>query len=271
MTNKDLYLIGSVHVDLKGPKRLEGILKWLSPDIIALEFHKESEPLIEQRKSMNSEEEKIKIDNFLKEVGISPTQEERRTMLEVERDIRSVIGYEFTVCRDYTHANPNSRLEYIDIPLSENVIQEFGKWYNTAIESMPPEIVQKPELRKSFLETLSRGKKDYLRQFMKEVDNIYQDKFHKVCKAAELMRDPKILEEEFIRNNKIPPNAVCAIKHMFDPKRDEFMANRIKELYNNGLHRLVAVTGLMHLPGIKSRILKLKPRVMTLADFYTPE
>jgi hypothetical protein len=263
MTNKNLYLIGTAHIDLKGPQRLERLLKRISPDIVALEFHKDRESLIEERKSVSPEVEEKETDDVLREVGLSLTPKQRKTMLVSGREITSVMGYEFTVCRDYAHANPKSRLEYIDISIFENGVNEFKEGYIAAMKGTLAAIAQEPELREPFLKTLSRGKKAFLQQSMDCVDSLYKNA-EMMDELAEFLRDPETFE---VMKEQMPQNAIQALEQIYNPQRDVAMANRINELYNSGLHRLVAVTGLIHIPGLKSRILELDPTTMTLADY----
>jgi len=263
MTNENLYLIGTAHIDLAGPRRLEGLLKRLSPDIVALEFHKDREFAIEERKKASPEEEERETDKVLQEVGLNLTSEQRRTMLEGGRDISAVRGYEHTVSKAYTDANPKSRLEYIDISLFENGVEEFKQGYIAAIKGMLAQIAQEPELREPFFEMLDKGKKGFLEQLMAGVAAIYENA-EMIGELAEVLRDPETYEA---MKGQLPPNAIQALEQIYNPKRDEAMANRINELYNSGNHRLVAVTGLIHTPGLKSRILDLNPTVMTLVDY----
>lgn len=263
MTNKNLYLIGTVHTDLEGPRRLEGLLKDISPDIIALEFHKDRESLIEQRKSITPEEEEKETDNVLREIGLSLTPKQRKVMLEGGRDICSVMGYEFHVSKAYTSENPKSRLEYIDISIFENGVQEFKGGYIMAMKVMLAATAQKPELRKSFLKMLSKGKKAFLKQSIERANMFYKDT-ERIEELAELMRCPETFET---MKEQMPANAVQALKQICNPQRDEAMANRVNKLYNGSSHRLVILTGLLHAPGLKSRILDLDPTIMTLADY----
>ena len=263
MTNENLYLVGTAHIDLAGPKRLEGLLNCLSPDIVALEFHKDREFAIEERKKVSPEEEERETDKVLQEVGLNLTIEQRRTMLEGGRDISAVMGYEHKVSKAYTDANPKSRLEYIDISIFENGIEEFRQGYIAAMKGVLTQVAQEPELRKPFFEMLDKGKKGFLEQSMAGVVAIYENA-EMMGELAEVLRDPETYEA---MKGQLPPNAIQALEQIYNPKRDDAMANKINELYNSGNHRLVAVTGLMHTPGLKSRIADLNPTIMTLADY----
>lgn len=263
MTNKNLYLIGTVHIDLKGPQRLEGLLKLIGPDTVALEFHKDREHLIEKRKKVNPEVEDRETDDVLREVGLPLTPKQRKTMFEGGREITSVMGYEFTVCRDYTRANPKSKLKYIDISIFENGVKEFKEGYIAAMKGMLAAIAQEPKLREPFLKTLSKGKKAFLQQSMEGVETLYKNA-EIMGELVGFLRDPETFEA---MKEQIPQNAIQALEQIYNPRRDAAMANRINKLYNGGSRRLVAVTGIIHIPGLKSRTLELDPTIMTLADY----
>ncbi len=263
MANKNLYLIGTAHIDLKGPQRLEGLLKRISPDIVALEFHRDREFLIEKRKSVSPEVEEKETDDVLREVGLNLTPKQRKTMLEGGREITSIMGYEFTVCRDYVHANPKLKLKYIDISIFENGVKEFKEGYTVAMKGMLAAIAQEPELREPFLKTLSKGKKAFLQQSMENVDAIYKNA-EMMGELAEFLRDPETFEA---MKEQMPQNAAQALKQIYNPKRDKAMAHKVNQLYHRGSNKLAVIVGLLHVPGIKSRMLELEPTVMTLADY----
>lgn len=261
MTNKNLYLIGTVHTDIEGPRRLEGLLRDISPDIIALEFHKDREDLTNLRKS--SEEEERETDQVLNEIGLILTPEQRSTFLEGGRIISSVMGYELRTCRKYTQENPKTRLKFIDLSIFKNGKQEFIDGYTAALKGMLGQIAQTPELREPFLEILDKGKDRFIQVSQEGFDMLYKNA-EMMEEVAELLRDPETFE---MYKERLPANAVQALEQIYDPKRDKFMANRAKQLYNNGSHKLATVVGLFHVPGLKSGILDLEPTSMTLADY----
>ena len=69
MGNRDLYLVGTVHIDLDGRERLDTLLDRLSPSVVALEFHKDREDILLLRKS--PEEEKREINAMIDESGLN--------------------------------------------------------------------------------------------------------------------------------------------------------------------------------------------------------
>ncbi len=263
MSNENLYLIGTVHIDLDGPKRLEGLLTQISPDLIALEFHKDREALVQERKNINPKEEERQTDEILAEAGLSLTPEQRRVILDGGRDMNSVIGYEFNVSKAYTDANPKSKLEYIDISLFENGVQEFKDGCIGAMKRTFATIAQEPEARELFLGMLSKGKDGLLQQTRDSVEMIYKNA-GMVEELAEFLRDPETVE---MMREQLPPQEFENINQACNPNRDEVMAGRVRELYGDGNQRVAAVTGLLYVHGLKSRILDLEPTVMTLTGY----
>jgi len=263
MTNENLYLIGTNHIDLDGPKRLEGLLRQISPDVVALEFHKDNEAMMEQIKSVDPEEEEKKIEELFTEAGLSVTPKQKKTMLEGTMAIRDVTGYEVTTSKAYTDANPNSRWEYIDISFFDKGIQEFRGGCTEAMKSTFAAKVQEPEFREQLLETLSKGKDNYLQKIRARIEMTYKNAIM-MEELAKPLRDPETFEA---MKEQMPPQAVEAMKQLFHPKRDEAMASRIRELYGDGNQIVAVITGMLHIPGLKSRILDLDPTTMTLADY----
>ncbi len=64
----------------------------------------------------------------------------------------------------------------------------------------------------------------------------------------------------------MPPQAVQVLEQIYNPKRDEAMGTRVRELYD-GNSRLVAVVGLAHLEALKIKVRDLEPIAMTLAGY----
>lgn len=261
--NKYICLIGTIHTDLEGPRRLEGILKRISPDIIALELSKDAEDLVELKNKMTSEEEERKTEEVLSNYGINLTRRQRETLLEGGRAMGSVTSYEFHVSRKYAQENPKTRLEYVDISLFENGKQEFIDGYVTAMKGIVDEAVKDKKTRKGFLKLLKKGKDNYLKQSQEYVDSTYSNR-EAIEQVGKLMRDPEVFEGF---KAGLPMNAVQALEQIYSPKRDEFMAGKIRELYNNGENSVASVTGLYHLPGLISRLGDLQPISMTLLDW----
>lgn len=264
MTNENLYLIGTVHYDLDGPKRLERLLTQISPDVIALEFHKDLEDLMQERKNLDRKEEEKQVDESLKECGLLMTLKQKRAFLYGQRDINSVIGYEHKVSKAHTDANPKSRLEYIDISFFENGIQEFKDGYNGAMKRMISTLAQVPEIREEFLESLNNGKEGFL-QSVRESAEMFYENAEIVEDIVASLRDPTNIE---MIKEQMSLQEFQAMNQIYHPKRDDAMSSRIREFYDGGNYKLVAVTGLLHVPGLKSRIPDLEPTVMTLADDY---
>lgn len=263
MTNKNLYLIGTVHTDLEGPKRLSGLLESISPDILALEFHKDREPLFEQKKIVNQEKDEKELGDMFKEAGLSLTPEQKKVITDAGNEIASVGGYEYRASKEYVLANPKSRLEYIDISLFENGYQELRGGYLASVKSLFAAIAKNPELREPFLETLSRGKDAILEQSQESVEMFYEN-LDMVEDLIEFLRDPKTSESA---KERLTPAQIQMFQQIYSPKRDKFMAARINDLYNRASNKVVAVTGLFHIPGLEFRLSDLEPTVLTLADY----
>ena len=173
------------------------------------------------------------------------------------------MGYEFKSSRDYTHRNPNSRVEYIDISVFVNGKEEFVEGCTEIMKSGFQQVVGEPEIVKLLLERLDGGVEAYLDDLRGQIQQSYQNA-EEMAEMLEIFRDPEIFE---MMKGAMPPQAVQALEQIFNPQRDEAMETRIRGLYNNQEGTLIAVVGLAHLAGLKIKLEDLEPIVMTLAEY----
>lgn len=176
MNNQNIYLIGTIHIDLDGRERLDTLLNKLSPSIVALEFHKDREDMMPLGKSPEEKQKEIDgtIDGMI-ESGLELSPRQRATLIEFGNKINDVMGYEFKSLRDYTQRNQKSRLEYIDISIFPNGKEEFVKGYVEAMKVNFKQIAGEPEFVKAWLEKLDGGIDAYLNSLRKNVQKIYQN------------------------------------------------------------------------------------------------
>jgi len=260
MSNQNLYLVGTVHIDLDGRERLDTLLEKLSPSDVALEFHKDREGM--QLLGKSSEEVQKELNELIDESGLELNPRQRATLLESGPRISNVMGYEFKSSRDYTQRNPASRLEYIDLSVFTNGKEEFAKGYLEAMKEMFNQLAGEPELSQPLLKRLDCGIDTYLEHLREEIQLAYQN-VEAIGELFEMMKDPEAFE---MMKEIMPPQAVQALEQTYNPKRDEAMGTKIRGLYD-GNSRLVAVVGLGHLAGLKTILEDLEPRVMTLAEY----
>src|SRR3989344_5899034 len=111
MTNRKLYLIGTIHLDPDGRERLDHILERLSPSIIALEFNKNKE---ESYNSLQySQRIERKICSLARRAGF--TSKEISNFIEDDKKLRKSTNFEYSSCKIYEEKNSSSELCYIDL------------------------------------------------------------------------------------------------------------------------------------------------------------
>src|SRR3989344_4730307 len=159
------------------------------------------------------------------------------------------MGYEFKSSRDYTRRNPASKLEYIDISIFADGKEEFVKSYVETIKWIYKQSSEYSELVKPLLKKLNGGIDDYLKDFSRDDQQIYQ-KAEEIEELIKIIRGPEIFE---IMEEVIPPQVVQVLKQVYNPQRDEAMGTKI--------------IGLGHVAGLKTKLEDLKPKVMTLAEY----
>ena len=261
MNNQNLYIVGTIHVDLDGRERLDTLLDGLSPGIIALEMSKDRDNLDRYRKS--PEEEEKEINSMIDKSGLNLNPKQRATLIESEHRINSIIGYELKSPKNYINRNKDSRLEYIDISVFTNGREEFGKGCVEVVEDMLKQLAGEPELAKLLLERLDKGIDAYVEYLREDVQQAYQNAEAIAESFERIIDDSKIFEE---MTEDLPPRAVQTLKQIYNPARDEAMSKRVRELYN-GKDKLVTIVGLGHLYKLKQKVEDLEPVVMTLAEY----
>lgn len=261
MNNRDLYLIGTMHVDIDGDIRLRTLLDKLSPNIVALEFHKDLEKFT--MLGMDMDENERKVGEFLGESGLDITREQRRFIAGYIRDLVSPLNFEFRASKEHACANNGVRLDYIDIfPLAHLTPDQFSNLFfvtmRPAIQSVARLLVQN-DGRGNFIREMLSGDKlsELLRQ---EARSAYRD-IESTTNYYDLRMDPNSVES--LKAMQFPG---VIDSHTFNPHRDKIMAQKIRELYD-GKNRVVSVCGAIHLRGISRELSDLQPTVITLDKY----
>ncbi len=195
------------------------------------------------------------------ELNLNPIQ--KATLVEGNNLAKKYFGYELKYPKEYVSKNPYFKLEYIDISVFGNGKDNFINGLKGGLVRDLKQISQIPELLEIFLNVLDGGISSFMQFNKRSVKEIYQNSEF-MEKFSELLRNPEALEnmKQFYSENEIQ-----ALKQVYNPERDEFMSTRIRELFNNRNDKLVAIVGLAHLPGIKSKISDLNPRIIRLDQY----
>jgi pheromone shutdown protein TraB len=260
MANNNLYLVGTVHIDLDGKTRLDTLLDRLSPSIIALEFHKERESSYLFRKS--PEEERRIINACLDKTGLNLTSLQRNTLIESGEIISKAMGYEFTSSKDYLVRKPSSKLEYIDLSLFEGNSEKFAENFHETLISELKHQMKNPEALQILLGSLDKGIASYMTGVREGVKQTY-DNINEMEEVCKLMGDPESIK---ILREVLPPSSVEHLIKIYNPQRDKVMGEKIRKLYSP-TDKLVAIVGLAHLTPLKATLKDLNPKVITLAEY----
>lgn len=261
MAKNNLCLIGTNHLDIDGPKRLEGLLGSFSPDIISLEYHKERDSFMLDKQSKASPEELEKqTKRIFEEVRMPLTPKQLKVILASSNVLNSTYGYELRVSKEYADLN-GRRLEYIDISVFDNGTTDFSRGLLDMMKVMMREVSEIPELRRHFLKGLNNGLDKYLQGLRAGIAAQYD--LEQIENFANSLKDPAVLEGM----REVSAEAYQVAVQIYNPKRDNSMAKKIRRLHNRGSKKVAVVAGTYHLPGLKKRLLNLNPSVRTLADF----
>lgn len=259
-----IYIIGTNHTDLKGEERLGRALSEISPDVIALEFHKDLDYTLNETRRYGSEKDRQELCDIVQDCGLNLSDDQINNLFKSIKISSSASGYEARVAYKHTKSNPQVRLEYIDIsPFEEMGREEFIGGITTALKSSLAGFVIDRGFNDFFASLLNNGPQAYLNLIQNSADGTYKNT-EWMQGVAEIMNDNVSLDD---LGEEIPEEALRALKNVFNPKRDDEMARRISELYSEGNNRVAAIAGLAHTPGLISRLEKYNPIVRTLLDF----
>ncbi len=251
-----LYLVGTFHLDVDGPKRLEKLLNILSPKTIALELNEELKDFIFSRE--NREELEKRLDRELKIRDLSFTPEQRRVYLEGE-EMLDIIGYEAEVARLYAASNSETEITYVDCVREKDI----PKTLDTSVSNRySPEEIRKTN--EAFLSAVSGDLDHYLNDPRFAISQAYSQHRNLIpilkqdislfLKMSKESRYDSLWSDEFGQGIRMRL------------QRDDYMADRIKEDYRDGNKKLVAINGLSHLAGLDLRLSDLNPRIVFLDE-----
>ncbi len=254
MANK-ICIVGTVHMDINGEKRLDYILDKYSPDIVAIELSEDRTrgfPATQKEKESRLEED-IKKAN----IGQGPLNP---TLIGIAKELYKASGFEYYSPKKYVDAHPGTRLEYVDLSVfgegDETGQKAMGELLNNAVKNIPPQV------RAGVDQMMSRmGKDAFIATLQQRVDMAYKMQ-PLLGLMTPLMRSPRVLDQ---LNRTYPKESVDVIKKIVSPDRDEYMAKKIRELSPQG--KVLVVCGLLHMKGIKKRLSDLHPRALSLLNY----
>ncbi|MBN2052035.1 hypothetical protein JW756_00865 [Candidatus Woesearchaeota archaeon] len=270
MKQKRLYLIGTNHKDINGPKRLESILNKLSPNIVAVEISPE-------RIDASKETEQSILSEGIDLIGVTREKiyeafpfldEEQKEKMLILSLKAMVEGYEACVSEEYAQSNPQARMVCIDIAFKmgdrQKFIEGFYEPHLTSTQNLVDKTQTDEEAQNELKKFLSQDIETLLEIASKGIDEQYS-KAQEEGEEYKRLKDSQALELEIQHLSEARKEVR---RKIHDKARDETMAEKITQLYSEkDCECLVAVVGLAHLYPLKEKIEELSPILMTLADY----
>jgi len=251
-SEKKLYLIGTHHLDLNGPRRLESAFNYLNPKIIALEMSGDRDYFASPKENKKMRQ---RLEEIFKSSRMGLNPDEIGSFLDITDSLSKYYGYELTTSKDYAARNPKTTLEYIDISFFKQGIKKFLEGFFEMFKQML-EAVSEDSDKKELILNMIKDKDLSIKQHQEEVDAAYKNKGFYYEAYQELIH----AQEQGIED-------LGPLKEIFNPKRDDCMLKRIRELYASfSSGNLCSILGLAHLPGIQKRIEDLSPVLLTLPE-----
>ena len=250
MADSGLYLVGTIHNDIDGERRLEDLLERLSPDVIALEYHKDRV----HNTSQEFEEARKKLTQSLSESQIHVPESFYQILFHPS--IKDAMGFELRTSLKYTQKHSSTKLEFIDMPIGN--LDQLTEGMISHIEQVvsSPEILQKVVLE---FEKAANDPLTYIRQI---ISNDYDNSTISI-QIRELFNSLDYLE---VLSPVMNPEQIEAFRLAYDEKRDILMAEQIRNHCNESI-TLVGIVGVIHLPGIASELHDIGRNVFTLKQY----
>ena len=268
MVNKQLYLVGTLHIDPDGKDRLDYLLRKLSPKVITAEAPENRTDWFDYEISQSELEEIVHYQ--IERTGLKLNTKQRDIFLEISALLQEYSAFEFKTARLYCNNNPGCKLIPIDM--------SFGK-------------VEGKDIRKAMIENesllLNEGSIDgqeFINVLNKGID-AYVEVLREICfeeyERTKLIHDfyPYLRKDpdfgkklNSIRQVEAPENlsekSRKIFQMIFSPERDECMAINIRKIYAEIKEgNMVVPVGQDHLLPIRARIEDLSPKVITLKDY----
>ncbi len=254
-TKSKLYLVGTVHTDLNGPKRLEGFLEGVKPAAISIEDNADRIKLCQKYRS-NFDENFY--DELFKRAGVVLDEQQRRTLFQTQMLVSQIYGYETFVSVRYAERNPSVKLELTDIAVfnhDREVREYLGLLCDEDVEDL-----KNPVYRQVLIERLQEGIESYI-NFMKWNTQLEYDALEFWEFFIKSMRIPGSFEE---LSSKYNINQLRMLKFFLGNEREDKIMGNIRRICSEVDGKIVCINGLAHLFGMRDRLKDLKPRILTL-------
>ncbi len=236
----ELYLIGTVHIDIDGAERLKKLLEFLNPESIAVEMHEQGAGIIEEKDAKRNE---IKSDSKKREQLLSMAQKEGYNIETAEAFLSQDIGmgYEYLVPKLY--CKPKG------IPLY--LVDEPGRTTKTLMDDSTASLQSKEVYTgNEHIEAALRMSLQDLRLFINESysHKSMDDFYHSILKDIE----QEYAEKEKGDQTKEPLKLLDIMNIMKKDhtdhlvKSNEYVEKHLRELCKNH-EKLVYIGGSQHL------------------------
>ncbi len=236
------YLIGTVHCDLSGNRRLSYVLDNLKPSVIGVEA---AESEFKKMLALSEDLYYLSRKSMMAAVRwFGLNSEERALFFKLNNAFNDAYLFEYFVSKKYVEKSPGSSIVYIDKPLGLTDSELIGCQY----------------IQNSL--SLFYSERDVLLMMIHN---------QSLCQSLiDQMYSPNYIEESLreIKNNisLMPPELSNLMERVYSASRDEFMSEQIK-ININPDETQIFITGLYHLAGLKERLSSYKNiKIATLKD-----
>jgi len=258
---KNLYLIGTAHIDPDGQERLENLYEKLRPKIVTVELSKDRADLFDNPPDL----EKL-LDEYAEDEGLSLRPEQRAIYLKIGIKMSSIFGFEYRAAKSHSEKNPDCRMKFIDVSFLKHGKEDYfqGLRQISRLEDISEDTKEKIY---KMLDKGDKGVEEYV-ELMRQGSVMFYNIFEMLFvldsdKAEEIVRP---LVEEYTECPEELSGAGARIyKQIHAPERDEHMARKIRKIYSSlPSGNMVVPVGVIHIPFLRKKLDDLNPVVSTL-------
>lgn len=249
--NAAVIIAKTIHSDRHGYDRLTNLYRKMRPRIIALEWS-DARGDVKDNKELDYK----RMHEMILGWNLQLNTRQEGILIEFLKEHNNLGSQVFKASQAYVEQNPECTLHYIDTSVFRNEKKEFQEKYY-GIANLHYKAISEDLLSKRKLDAGLASCIEYLDSVTHDAysGNIFGIDFKEFYDLLKSEKTWKLVEKE------ISPKQIESLKEIYDPKRDEEMASKIKELYgkSNGSNKIVAVVGLYHSFGLKERLADINP------------
>ncbi|MBS3093021.1 hypothetical protein J4456_00385 [Candidatus Pacearchaeota archaeon] len=260
--NSNLYIVGTIHTDLLGPQRLEKFLESVQPAHVLAEAHENRLKLYEEELKKDRETKVYTIiDRIYHDYGILMKDEQMENLQLIYNRFLESYNFEYSASKKYTEEN-KVNFTLMDLPVINSI--HDGNFMNELLLSENSEKNDKKAI-KTVLDVLGKNPELFVQYINQETQERYETSItecSKINSRINLLRKIRKWVPRFFLADWA--DKIDVILNICDPRRDQYMAQCIRTVFEAEKPKTVAVCGLYHMYRLEDLLQDLHPTTTPL-------